>query len=209
MDIHFDCSHCGQALEVDDAGAGITIDCPQCGKPVYIPTETKQSPLAAPRVPKAPVIRERITPRVPRVPSSYADRVKELTQEAEDKRKLAEYVIEPGVEQWRALNLAAQILKVLAVLSITAWLLYPFFVWWETKSTVSEMSQTMGLPGVQLPSFSALLSRKELLEIFGGCLVMGLLSFGGLWVTSEIILLLVRLEQNSTRVVSLLRDRRQ
>ena len=37
MDISFTCT-CGQNIVIDEAGAGITVDCPQCGKPVYVPS---------------------------------------------------------------------------------------------------------------------------------------------------------------------------
>jgi hypothetical protein len=49
MDITFLCDGCGQHLTIDEAGAGITIDCPKCGKPVYVPskqpTETWTTPI--------------------------------------------------------------------------------------------------------------------------------------------------------------------
>lgn len=38
MDITFTCK-CGQEIVIDEAGAGITVDCPGCGKPVYVPTQ--------------------------------------------------------------------------------------------------------------------------------------------------------------------------
>ena len=43
MDITFTCK-CGQEIVIDEAGAGITVDCPGCGKPVYVPS--KQPPKA-------------------------------------------------------------------------------------------------------------------------------------------------------------------
>ena len=39
MDITFNCTNCGQKLEIDESRAGISIDCPKCGKPVYVPTQ--------------------------------------------------------------------------------------------------------------------------------------------------------------------------
>ncbi len=44
MDIPFDCDTCGKHLVIDEAGAGITIDCPGCGKPVYVPSPGSQKP---------------------------------------------------------------------------------------------------------------------------------------------------------------------
>jgi DNA-directed RNA polymerase subunit RPC12/RpoP len=38
MDISFTCDKCGKRLVIDDAAAGITIECPECGKAVYVPS---------------------------------------------------------------------------------------------------------------------------------------------------------------------------
>ena len=43
MDISFNCTNCGQRLEVDERGAGTTTDCPKCGKPVYVPNRPPAS----------------------------------------------------------------------------------------------------------------------------------------------------------------------
>ena len=48
MDISFDCDKCGKHLLVDEAGAGITITCPGCGKPVYVPSPSSQNQAATP-----------------------------------------------------------------------------------------------------------------------------------------------------------------
>jgi hypothetical protein len=37
MDIYFFCGSCGQHLVIDDAGAGLTIQCPQCRVDVTVP----------------------------------------------------------------------------------------------------------------------------------------------------------------------------
>ena len=203
MDITFQCDNCGQNLEVEEAGAGMTVDCPKCGKPVYVPTKSTKPPATAPRVPEAPLIRDRVTPRVP-MPSPYADKVKELTQEAEDKRKLAEYMIEPGINEWKALRFAAQTLKVLAVLSIMAGPLYPLFLQWEVNRAASDM---MGIPPVQAPSVSTLVPPGFLRQVWALTVLFALFFAGGLWVISDLILLFIRLEQNTTRTVSLLRER--
>lgn len=36
-DIVFDCPHCGHGLVIDYRGAGLVIECVQCGKPVQVP----------------------------------------------------------------------------------------------------------------------------------------------------------------------------
>jgi len=65
MDIEFFCSHCGQPLVIDNDGAGITVDCPKCGKPAYVPSQTVTRPA---RVPP------------PAIPPSQAGAKKPLTQ---------------------------------------------------------------------------------------------------------------------------------
>jgi DNA-directed RNA polymerase subunit RPC12/RpoP len=82
MDISFNCDKCGKNLVIDNAGAGITIDCPECGKAVYVPStaatpKPKDPParvepkpltrVAAPTPPPAPApaVRPRNNPLVP------------------------------------------------------------------------------------------------------------------------------------------------
>src|ERR1017187_3414387 len=48
MDISFDCGNCGKHLVVDEAGAGNTIECPGCLKPVYVPSPSSQNQSAPP-----------------------------------------------------------------------------------------------------------------------------------------------------------------
>lgn len=48
MDISFTCDKCGKNLVIDEAGAGITIDCPECGNAVYVPSATPPKPKEAP-----------------------------------------------------------------------------------------------------------------------------------------------------------------
>ena len=61
MDIVFTCKHCGQQLEIDEHGAGVSIDCPKCGKAVYVPS---RSTVAAQQPPK------RVTVNPSRKPNS-------------------------------------------------------------------------------------------------------------------------------------------
>jgi hypothetical protein len=75
MDISFDCDTCGKHLVVDEAGAGITIDCPGCGKPAYVPSLSSHKP------PDPPVRVEvkSATPKTapvapPKISSSYGNR---------------------------------------------------------------------------------------------------------------------------------------
>jgi hypothetical protein len=55
MDITFTCENCHRKLAIDQAGAGITIDCPDCGKPLYVPTPVSEKPIDPPTrvVPKS------------------------------------------------------------------------------------------------------------------------------------------------------------
>jgi hypothetical protein len=48
MDIFLTCFECGKNLVIDEAGAGITIDCPECGTPVCVPSAPQQEPQDAP-----------------------------------------------------------------------------------------------------------------------------------------------------------------
>src|ERR1700731_1079284 len=43
----FECPYCGQSLEVDDEGAGQTVDCPTCHQPVIIPDPGAQTEVSA------------------------------------------------------------------------------------------------------------------------------------------------------------------
>jgi phage FluMu protein Com len=69
MDISFTCDKCGKTLVIDEAGAGITIDCPQCGKAVYVtsvaPPKPKESPV---RVEPKPLTRVAAPPPAPSSP---------------------------------------------------------------------------------------------------------------------------------------------
>jgi DNA-directed RNA polymerase subunit RPC12/RpoP len=58
MDVNFDCPHCKQHLAVDQAGAGMTVNCPTCNEKIEIPRSTAPQvlkvsvPPAAPPIPK-------------------------------------------------------------------------------------------------------------------------------------------------------------
>jgi Holliday junction DNA helicase RuvB len=47
QDIHFNCSHCDQALIVEAAGAGLAVDCPECGASLVVPAPQQQSRVSA------------------------------------------------------------------------------------------------------------------------------------------------------------------
>src|SRR5208282_4876788 len=68
MDIEFSCTHCGQSLSIDESGAGITVDCPKCNNPVYVPSKQPSLPPAPPDTPT------RVVPKQPlgRATSSQA-----------------------------------------------------------------------------------------------------------------------------------------
>jgi hypothetical protein len=40
MDISFNCSKCGQSMVIDEDAAGVTIDCPNCGEPSHVPSQS-------------------------------------------------------------------------------------------------------------------------------------------------------------------------
>src|SRR5580692_480489 len=48
MDISVVCEKCGKNIAIDEGAAGLTIDCPQCGNAVYVPSATLPKPKEAP-----------------------------------------------------------------------------------------------------------------------------------------------------------------
>ncbi len=68
MDIIFNCPNCGQRLEIDESGAGITIDCPKCGKPVYVPSRPDAPTRIQPPVPLSHPAPSPSTPQRPSMP---------------------------------------------------------------------------------------------------------------------------------------------
>ena len=42
-DIVFDCPHCGKNLVIDYRGAGLQINCSECGEPVLVPIPDRKS----------------------------------------------------------------------------------------------------------------------------------------------------------------------
>ena len=40
MDIQFSCDGCGQHLVIDEAGAGLLVQCPACGRDLTVPNPT-------------------------------------------------------------------------------------------------------------------------------------------------------------------------
>ena len=44
MDIPFDCPGCGQHLVIDEAGAGLVVQCPKCGRDVGVPSTREPEP---------------------------------------------------------------------------------------------------------------------------------------------------------------------
>jgi predicted RNA-binding Zn-ribbon protein involved in translation (DUF1610 family) len=74
MDISFECGTCGKHLVVNEAGAGISIDCPGCGKPVYVPNPTSQSQSAPPTRVEIKSTSRKPAPINPLVPSFSSQR---------------------------------------------------------------------------------------------------------------------------------------
>ena len=50
MDIRFRCPACEHHMVIDQAGAGLFVDCPECGRQVCVPTapDSKPKPSAEP-----------------------------------------------------------------------------------------------------------------------------------------------------------------
>jgi len=47
MDITFKCTQCGQDLEIDESGIGLSVPCPQCNAEVIVPASSRHNTLAA------------------------------------------------------------------------------------------------------------------------------------------------------------------
>ena len=56
MDIRFECPHCKRHIKVDESGAGLEINCPDCQSPLTIPSPAKASLPVAPQ-PIKPAVR--------------------------------------------------------------------------------------------------------------------------------------------------------
>jgi hypothetical protein len=41
MDITFNCSNCGTHIVIDEAGAGMSVECPKCNKPLTVPPASR------------------------------------------------------------------------------------------------------------------------------------------------------------------------
>ena len=54
MDITFTCTYCGQPIVVDEAGAGVAVQCPECGGTLTIPQTVTESRLKSDVPPIAP-----------------------------------------------------------------------------------------------------------------------------------------------------------
>jgi DNA-directed RNA polymerase subunit RPC12/RpoP len=49
MDIYFFCGSCGQHMVIDDAGAGLVIQCPRCRGEVTVPGAIEPKPAPSPQ----------------------------------------------------------------------------------------------------------------------------------------------------------------
>lgn len=54
MDIRFSCSACGHHMIIDQAGAGLTIECPECGADTVVPKFSKPASEPNPQAPVPP-----------------------------------------------------------------------------------------------------------------------------------------------------------
>src|SRR5579871_257052 len=45
MDIHFDCPHCTQPVQIDDSASGMQVECPNCQGAMLVPALIVQSPV--------------------------------------------------------------------------------------------------------------------------------------------------------------------
>jgi DNA-directed RNA polymerase subunit RPC12/RpoP len=83
MEIAFECDKCGQSLVVDEAGAGMTVTCPQCSQSLLVPSIAKEK--ATPqRVSTAPPPPRRLPPPPPLTssnrPTGYSPPASQLSE---------------------------------------------------------------------------------------------------------------------------------
>jgi DNA-directed RNA polymerase subunit RPC12/RpoP len=57
-DIFFKCEDCGQPLVVDDAGAGLAINCPDCKADIVIPLQSELPPQQSTQPSQSPALKE-------------------------------------------------------------------------------------------------------------------------------------------------------
>ena len=53
-DIHFNCSKCGQTLEVDESGVGMQVNCPKCNQSITVPPASSPAKPVVRLVPQPP-----------------------------------------------------------------------------------------------------------------------------------------------------------
>jgi hypothetical protein len=82
MDITFTCK-CGQEIVIDEAGAGITVDCPGCGKPVYVPSKQPPKAKDTPVRVETPLPKQ-TPPATPGVPASRPPKASLPSHKRED-----------------------------------------------------------------------------------------------------------------------------
>ena len=60
MDITFRCDHCGQSIEIDEAGVGAVVECPKCSESVLVPEQKRPNQVAATNLRRCPYCAEEI-----------------------------------------------------------------------------------------------------------------------------------------------------
>lgn len=65
MDIRFACPHCAQHIAIDEAGAGLQVDCPGCQSPMTVPTPVQSAPVRTlPRLRTQTPVAEELPPPI-------------------------------------------------------------------------------------------------------------------------------------------------
>jgi len=59
-DIFFNCGACGKDLVVDEAGAGLTVNCPVCNADIIIPPQSEPPPQPSPSTKECPFCKNKI-----------------------------------------------------------------------------------------------------------------------------------------------------
>jgi hypothetical protein len=168
MDITFTCDKCGGNLVVDEAGAGITIDCPVCGNPVYVPTPVSESPVDPP----AQVVPKTAAPK-PTVAKTPQVSTPKATPPPSDRRTV--WSLPPVVKKYNTLRTIASLCQFMAV---PAGIFYAVAANWALNFYAPLLGEYRFVPVVVL-------------------IFVGVLSVIGLLAAAESIRMFIDIEENT------------
>jgi DNA-directed RNA polymerase subunit RPC12/RpoP len=170
MDISFNCGTCGKDLVVDEAGAGITIDCPGCGKPVYVPSPAPPDQSGTPTRVEVKPTTQKAPPVLPaKTPASSSNR-----QTA--------WSLPPLTVKYGALRTIANICQFMAVPTAIIHVLLAFFLFNQADPLLAPVYGHVAI----IPAAVTV--------------VVGVLSMVSLFAIAESIRVFIAIEENTRAV---------